>query len=193
MSAEVAAARSVGLPFGFAEFALATPNGRPGWLTEVGNYLMSTGALFGTLFRSPGARQGNTSSLATWRSVVARSGVATPLPGPDTSPAPATPAPAATPEPTQTERPTPLHTTAPAGLVVTKAVVSPAMFTPTGKNHARIRFKLSQEASISVCVLNSKGTTVRQLASRDQPAAVRTGISAITSKEDCCQLGAIRS
>ena len=37
------------LQFGFAGFALATAKGRPAWLKTVGDYLMSSGALFGVL------------------------------------------------------------------------------------------------------------------------------------------------
>lgn len=48
MDQEIAAAKSVGLPYGFAEFGLSTPAGRPAWLTKVGNYLMTSGALFAT-------------------------------------------------------------------------------------------------------------------------------------------------
>ena len=50
MGPEIAASKSVGLPFGFAEFGLSTATGRPAWLTEAGNYLMQSGALFATLF-----------------------------------------------------------------------------------------------------------------------------------------------
>ena len=171
MSAEVAASRSVGLPFGFAEFALGTPNDRPGWLAEVGNYLMSTGALFGTYFQSPGAGfMSDAGSIDAWRSVIAHSGPDTPAPGSVASTPPATPVPAATPTPTRTESPTPLPTTAPTGLVITDASVSPTAFAPTGANHVRIRFKLSQHADITVCVLNSKGATVRQLDKPGQSA-----------------------
>ncbi|MBV9092840.1 MAG: hypothetical protein JO132_03020 [Streptosporangiaceae bacterium] len=76
MGPAVAASRSVGLPFGFAEFALATQSGRPEWLTEVANYLQSSGALFGILFDPPGARWGDLNdapSIEAWRKAVARS------------------------------------------------------------------------------------------------------------------------
>ena len=51
MGPDVAASKSIGLPFGFAEFALGTQTDRPQWLNEVANYLDDNGALFGTLFR----------------------------------------------------------------------------------------------------------------------------------------------
>jgi hypothetical protein len=71
-----AASRSVGLPFGFAEFALGTPNCRPQWLTEVANYLVRTGALFGTLFDSKGypwMELNDSASIQAWQTAVAAS------------------------------------------------------------------------------------------------------------------------
>lgn len=76
MGPEVAASRSVGLPFGFAEFTLATQTNRPEWLTEVASYLQRSGALFGTLFDPPGARYGDLNdapSITAWRNAVAHS------------------------------------------------------------------------------------------------------------------------
>jgi len=74
MSAEIAAARSVGLPVGFPEFALATPRGRPAWLAQVASYLASNGALFGIYFDAPGAGQmTDASSITAWRSAIAHS------------------------------------------------------------------------------------------------------------------------
>jgi hypothetical protein len=77
MGPEVAASRSVGLPFGFAEFTLATQTDRPAWLTEVASYLRDNGALFGTLFDPPGAPYGDLNdalSIKAWRNAVAHSG-----------------------------------------------------------------------------------------------------------------------
>jgi cell division septation protein DedD len=171
MSAEVAAARSAGLPFGFAEFALATPAGRPGWLAQVGSYVSNSGALFATYFQSPGAGyMSDPGSIAAWRSVVARSGSDVAAPAPAASPSPTTPARATTPAPTRAPSPRPAPGTAPAGLAVTRASVSPAAFAPTGANHVRIRFKLSQRANITVCILNGRGTAVRELHKRGQRA-----------------------
>jgi hypothetical protein len=76
MGPEVAASRSVGLPFGFAEFTLATQTDRPEWLTEVANYLRASGALFGTLFDPPDASYGDLTdgpSIQAWRAAVADS------------------------------------------------------------------------------------------------------------------------
>ncbi|MGO8885661.1 MAG: FlgD immunoglobulin-like domain containing protein [Streptosporangiaceae bacterium] len=147
MAPEVAASKSVGLPFGFAEFALATPNGRPGWLSQVGNYLMNSGALFGTYFDSPGyagMQLTDSSSIAAWRSVVARSGTDIPL----TVNATAVPTPPAR----------------PAGLRITSLALAPATFAATGGNHATVSFTLNQGADITVCVLGKNGAVIREMA-----------------------------
>lgn len=173
MSAEVAAAKSAGLPFGFAEFALGTQAGRPGWLTDVASYLQSSGALFGTLFESAGfpwMELNDAASVSAWRSAVAHSDADLPVataPSGSSSPRP----PAESPQPAPATAPAPTHSVLPAGLVITNAAVRPATFAFTGKDHVRIKFKISQEASISICVLNSQGTAVRQLVSgRSQSA-----------------------
>jgi hypothetical protein len=76
---EIALAKSVGLPYGFGEFGLNTAHGRPGWLTSVGDYLLSSGSAFATLFNSPMTTAGRTmkltdaASIAAWRAIVARS------------------------------------------------------------------------------------------------------------------------
>jgi hypothetical protein len=44
MGPAIAASRSAGLPYGFAEFGLSTAHGRPRWLTSVGQYLLHSGA-----------------------------------------------------------------------------------------------------------------------------------------------------
>jgi hypothetical protein len=147
MGPAVAASKSVGLPFGFAEFALGTPTGRPAWLAEVANYMTSVGALFGTLFNSPGypwTELNDAASISAWRAVVAKSGSDTPVLGP-----------IATPTPTATSTPT--------GLAVTAVGVSPSTFAPTGSNHVRITFTLSQSANVTICVLGSQGTVLQQI------------------------------
>lgn len=76
MGSAEAASRSVGLPFGFAEFALGTPTCRPQWLIQVANYLMRTGALFGTLFDSkgyPSMELNDSASIRAWRTAIADS------------------------------------------------------------------------------------------------------------------------
>jgi hypothetical protein len=73
MWAAEAASRQVGLPFGFAEFALGTQTGRPQWLAEVASYLRQTKALFGILFDSTGypwMELTDYASIRAWRAAV---------------------------------------------------------------------------------------------------------------------------
>ncbi len=96
MGPDIAASRSVGLPFGFAEFALGTSAGQPQWLTEVANYLQSNGALFGTLFNASGFPWmvlHDSASIQAWRKAVARSASDTPVAGPLSTPTPPAPTP----------------------------------------------------------------------------------------------------
>ncbi len=156
MGPAIAASRSVGLPFGFAEFALGTPTDRPAWLASVASYLTSQGALFGTLFNSPGypwTELNDSASISAWRAIVAKSGLNTPVL-----------APAATPTPT----PTP-------AVAVSAAGVSPATFAFDGSNHVLITYTLSQAANVTICVLGSNGQVLRQIA-RPSQAAGRTTI-----------------
>jgi hypothetical protein len=144
MGPEVAASKSVGLPFGFAEFGLGRVNGRPGWLNQVANYLANSGALFGAYFNStawPTIELTDAASIATWRSVVARSGLRTPGP-----------------------TPSPSSTGQAAALDVTGLSLRPAVFTTSGRGHVSITFTLTQRASVTVCVLDHQGSLVRALA-----------------------------
>jgi hypothetical protein len=50
MQAAVTASQGAGLPFGFAEFGTTTVTGRGVWLTSVGTYIRTTGALFASLY-----------------------------------------------------------------------------------------------------------------------------------------------
>lgn len=77
MGPSEAASRSVGLPYGFAEFALGTVAGRPQWLAEVASYLRQTGASYGTLFNSPAypwMQLRDPASISAWRTALAGSG-----------------------------------------------------------------------------------------------------------------------
>jgi hypothetical protein len=155
MGPEVAASKSVGLPFGFAEFGLGRANGRPEWLTEVANYLASTGALFGSYFNStawPTIELSDAASIATWRSIVARSGVRMPGPAPSMPP------------------------TVSAALHITGLSLRPAVFKPTGKAHDTITFSVTQRADITVCVLDHQGSLVHETA-RPNHAAGPVNIS----------------
>jgi hypothetical protein len=152
----IAASKSVGLPYGFAEFGLSTPTGRPAWMKEVGSYLMSSGALFGSLWdgskEHPTLRVTDPGSIAVWRSFVARSGNGQPGPGP-------------TPTHTPTPKPSPTHTPpVTTGPGVTGLAVSPASLAAADQNHVNITFSLNQAANATVLVLNSQGTVVRTLA-----------------------------
>jgi hypothetical protein len=136
MGAAEAASKSVGLPYGFAEFALGTATDRPQWLAEVASYLRQTGALFGTLFDSTGfpwMELTDDASIQAWRSVL---DCTTPTP----------PSVATSPAPT-----------------VSQASVNPAAFVPTGQNHVRILFKLGQPANVAIQVRNSQGILEREI------------------------------
>ena len=101
MGPAIAAAKSAGMQFGFAGFALATAKGRPAWLKTVANYLKSSGALFGLLTSRtavPTTELTDRPSIKAWHSVVSRSatvqGPTSPAPLPSSpAPAPTTPAP----------------------------------------------------------------------------------------------------
>lgn len=164
----IAASKSAGLPFGFAEFGMPSTPGRPGWLTEVGNYLMTSGAVFATLFDSasvsPSMELTDQASISAWRSIVEKSGPAAPAPSPaptTTTPAPTTSTPAPTPAPTTTTPP-PNVPVSPSP-AVNGLALSPATVTPTAKSHATITFGLSQASDVTVLVLSSDGTVVRTL------------------------------
>lgn len=176
MGPAVAASKSVGLPFGFAEFALGTPTGRPQWLTEVANYLQSNGALFGTLFNAAGFPWmvlHDSASIQAWRAAVARSASDTPVAGPKSTPTAPAPTPT-TPAPKPTKStPVPVPSpSAPAtrGPMITRFTITPRTLSVTAANfvdfrsmRVRIRFKLSQPADVSICVLNKQGAVVREI------------------------------
>lgn len=74
----VAASKAAGKPFGFAEFGmLPTAGNLPAWLTAMGNYLVSSGATFGTLFDAgvakPSMRLTSSASISAWKAFVQRS------------------------------------------------------------------------------------------------------------------------
>lgn len=146
MGPAIAASKSVGLPYGFAEFGLSTSVGRTAWLTQVGNYIMSSGAVFASYFdgntQYPTLRLTSSADMAVWRSFVARSGTS------------AGPAPTPTPTPSPT----------PANLAVSNLALSPTAFASTSSNHTLITFTLSQSANVTVCILNSSGTLEREIA-----------------------------
>jgi hypothetical protein len=174
----IAASNSVGLPYGFAEFGLSTASGRPGWMTEVGNYLESSGALFATLFNGspqyPTLQLSDSASQSVWKTFVTQSMQALTQASPSASapPAPATSAPAATPS-APPASPTAPATASPsaaasspapaAGGWVTGLTLNPARFAATGSNHTVISFRIAHPATVTIQVLNADGTVVRQI------------------------------
>jgi len=156
----IAASESVGLPYGFAEFGLSTTTGRAAWMTEVGNYLMSSGALFATVFNGvaeyPTLQLTDQASQDVWKGFVAESAQAQSNLG-SSPPTPAPSSPVAAPTPAS---PAP---TADAGWL-TGLTLSPVQFAGTGNNHTTISFRIGQAADVTVLVLAADGTVVRQIA-----------------------------
>jgi hypothetical protein len=156
LSQAVAASRSAGLPFGIAEFGLATSVGRPAWLAEVASYIRRSGALFATYFDSsrwPSINLHDAASIAEWRRVVQGSGLGVPAPSPTT------------PKP----RPSPSRP-APDILRVAALAVTPTTLAPGANSHTTITFALTKRANVTVCVLDGSGAVVRQLAVPDHAA-----------------------
>ena len=177
MAQEIAAAKSVGLPYGFAEFGLSTPAGRPAWLAEVGNYLLHSGAVFASLFNGsaqyPTLTLTDAASASVWKSFVAKSGSDVPVSSPTTpapsAPATTTPAPS-TPAPS-TPAPSPGGTTAPAaGPVASGLDVSPATIQARAGSYTTITVSLGQASDVTVLILDQKGTVVRTLSKPARPA-----------------------
>jgi hypothetical protein len=131
----IAASNSVGLPYGFAEFGLSTATGRPAWMTGVGNYLMTSGALFATVFNGspqyPTLQLTDPASQKVWKGFVAQSGSNQPAP-PAPAPTPTSPSPTGSPgpDPTPTATPTAPGSPDPTPTGTPTAPVSPAP-TPT--------------------------------------------------------------
>ena len=166
MGAAIAASKRVGLPYGFPEFGLSTAAGRPGWLRQVGQYIMHSGALFASYFdgnrQYPTLRLTDPASIKVWRGFVAasRAGSTTPNPLPTQHPS-AAPHPSATgvgargsPHP---GRPSP-------GVGVSALALTPASIGVSSQASATLSFRLSQPANITVCVLDAYGRVVRTVA-----------------------------
>lgn len=145
MGPAIAASKQAGLPYGFAEFGLPSVGGRPGWLTQVGNYLMRSGAVFGTLFDTaavhPSFLMTDSSSISVWRRFVQASaranGIGSFLPGgfPGSS-----------------------------GPQILGLALSQPTLTPDGGRFVTIRFRLTERADVTVLVLNGSSTVTRLLA-----------------------------
>ena len=161
MGPAIAASQSVGLPYGFAEFGLSTPMGRPAWMTEVGKYLLTSGALFATVFNGspqyPTLQLTDQASQDIWRGFVAESEAA------NTGSSPSQPAPtSSTTAPVSTAPNSPAPTASASW--VTGLDLSPAQFAGDGSNHTVISFRVGQASDVTVLVLNADGTVVRQIA-----------------------------
>jgi FlgD Ig-like domain len=155
----IAASESVGLPYGFAEFGLSTAAGRPAWMTEVGNYLLSSGALFATVFNGvaeyPTIQLTDQASQDVWRGFVAKSAQA------QSDPTPSSPAPSSPVSPSGS----PVGSAPAAGSSwVSGLSLSPAQLIGTGSNDTTISFRIGQAADVTVLVLAADGSVVRQIA-----------------------------
>jgi hypothetical protein len=155
MGPAIAASKSVGLPYGFAEFGLSTPSGRPAWLASVGKYLMTSGALFGSLFNGsaqyPTLRLTDRASVTVWAGYVRDSaaGANTPV-NPPAQPAPS-----------------PSPSSAPRTGGISGLALSPAGLTSAGRT--TISFTLARSSDVTICILNSHSVVVRQLTKPGRP------------------------
>lgn len=170
MGPAINASKSVHLPYGFPEFGLSTPKGRPGWLKSVGSYIMHSGALFASYFdgnqQYPTLRLTDSASIAVWRGFVTASRNGEQAPNPSPSP---------------TASPSPSRTGPPTGLSVTGLGLSPATVSTATENDATLTFRLSQHANVTVCVLNADGRVMRTV-SRPGSAAGRVTIRYLVHK-----------
>lgn len=152
MTPAINASKSVGLPYGFAEFGLSTPKGRASWLRTVGNYIMHSGALFASYFNGnaqyPTLRLTDTSSQRVWRGFVTASRNDAPTPSPTPSKA----------------SPSPQRSSGPSGLAITHLALGSSSVRAGLEPAARLSFRLSQNADVTVCVLAANGRIVRTVA-----------------------------
>lgn len=155
MGPAIAASKSVGLPFGFAEFGLSTANGRAPWMTEVGDYIMSSGALFASLFNGsqqyPTLQLTDQASISVWRGFVARSRDGVPNAAPSPSPSGGTPS---------------------SATGITGLTVSPGTLGSVAGDHVAISFTLAQAADVTICILGKDGSVLRQLARPNKAAGL---------------------
>lgn len=152
MGPAIAASKSVNLPYGFPEFGLSTPKGRPGWLKSVGSYIMHSGALFASYFNGntqyPTLRLTDSASISVWRGFVtaSRNGDPRSIPPPSPTPSPSKSAPSST------------------GLSVSGLALHPATVSAAAQDTSTLSFRLSRQANVTVCVLNSNGKVIRTVA-----------------------------
>jgi len=154
MGPAIAASKSVGLPYGFPEFGLSTANDRAAWLTSVGKYIMHSGALFASYFNGndqyPTLQLTDAPSIAVWRGFVAESRSGKPTPGPT---------PTSTPNPVPSSPAPPPSRIRVSGLMLNQPIIALG-----SETSATLTFRLSQNAEVTVCVLNRHGTVMRTVA-----------------------------
>ncbi|MDQ2873992.1 MAG: hypothetical protein M3Y33_03910 [Actinomycetota bacterium] len=152
MAPAIAASKSVGLPYGFAEFALDLTTNRGPWLDAVGKYLMTSGALFGAYFNGtaqyPAERLTDSDSASLWHGFVQESAAGLHAPAPPA-------------QPTSSPSPTASPVSATGG--ISGLTVGPATLTPNGTDHVAIGFNLSQPADVTICILNANSAVVQQI------------------------------
>jgi FlgD Ig-like domain len=149
MAPAAAVSKSVGLPFGFAEFGMCVAKGRAAWLNQVGSYLLKSGAVFGTLFDSaevtPNFKVTDHASTATWRRFVHASVMAHGSGG-------------GPPPPPKKHH----HKHKGAGLHITGLTMTKRALKVSGRQHTTIKFHLNAAATVSVLVLNADGTVTHE-------------------------------
>ncbi len=188
MAPAVAASKNAGLPFGFAEFGLPQPAGRAAWLSQVGSYLMNSGALFGSLFDSanvqPSFKVTDSASISVWRGFVNASataiagndGGAAPAPVP-ASPSPSSPAPTSHPSPSSPaptshpspSSPAPTSHPSPSFPAITGLALFPSGASVSGTGPTDISFGLGQAANVTILVISRGGRVVDKLSTPEEP------------------------
>jgi FlgD Ig-like domain len=167
MAPAIAASKSVGLPYGFAEFALDLTANRAPWLSQVGQYLMTSGALFGTYFNGnaqyPAMQLNGTDSASTWHTFVQEALA-------DLGGAPPASSASPTSAPTSTAAPSPTTSAPSASPGISGLAVDPATLTPNGTDDVGISFTLGQAADVTVCILNADNAVVQQISKPGRPA-----------------------
>ena len=151
MGAAIAASKSVHMPYGFAEFGMSSTRTQPGWLNQVGAYLLRSGAVFGTLFDSPNVRPSfevtNRNDMVVWRKYVQASIRANGVGG----------------SPVGGGGGGGHH--AVTGLAVAGLALSRGGgIDPNGQRYVTIGFRLNQRADVTVLVLNGSSTVSRLMA-----------------------------
>ncbi len=165
MGPAIAASKSVGLPYGFAEFGLSTSAGRVGWLTSVGNYVMNSGALFATYFdgnqQYPTLQLTGSTEIGVWRQFIANDASGQPVGSSPSSPA-VPPGPSGAPSSSPS-----------GGPAISGLTVNPATLSAGASSDTAISFTLNQTADITVCILDANGSVRRTISRPGMAAGLR--------------------